>query len=34
MKQKNIILGVLAAGTAASFTGAGAFFHNITVREN
>ena len=33
MKKKNIILGVLAAGTAAAFTGAGAVFHNIIVRK-
>lgn len=34
MKKKNIILGVLAAGTAAAFTGAGAVFHNIIVRKS
>ena len=33
MKKKNIILGVLVAGTAAAFTGAGAVFHNIIVRK-
>ena len=33
MKKKNLVAGILLAGTAAALTGAGAVFHNIIVRK-